>query len=599
MNEKLVNEFFMGEGINSYNLFGAHMVDKGVEFVIYAPNARSVRLAGDFNCWSNNTHFLKKDHRGIFYTYIEGLTQYSRYKYIIEQCDGKLVEKADPYGFYNEVRPAWSNKVVSLDFDWTDQNWMKCRSRNFDRPVNIYEVHLGGFKRDKDGKWLNYYQMIDQLIPYVVEMGYTHIEIMPINEHGLDMSWGYQQYGYHSITSRYGSVDQLMMFINACHNNNIGVIMDVVLAHFVKDSYGLINFDGTNLYELAMDSSWGTRYFDFRKNEVKSFLLSSCNLWLDKYHIDGLRVDAVSNMIYYDGNRDRGQNNPAIEFIKSMNYQLHQAHPDIMMIAEDSSDYPKVTASDGLGFDYKWDLGWMNDTLKYYGTDPIYKKYDHHKLTFSMAYFYNENFLLPLSHDEVVHGKGTIINKMWGNYDQKFSLLRNLYTYQFAHPGKKLNFMGNELASFDEWNENKSLPWNLLDFPKHASVARLIRDLNLIYQSEDAMKFEEYNPEHFKWVMVDNCNDSVYAFERSVNKSKLLFIFNMTPNYYENYDIGCSFKGKYVELFNSDKDVYGGYNQYNGLPLKTTEFGPYGLPHKVTIKLASFGAIILKYKGAR
>lgn len=596
MNEKLVNEFFMGEGINSYNLFGAHMVDKGVEFVIYAPNARSVRLAGDFNCWSNNTHFLKKDHRGIFYTYIEGLTQYSRYKYIIEQCDGKLVEKADPYGFYNEVRPAWSNKVVSLDFDWTDQNWMKCRSRNFDRPVNIYEVHLGGFKRDKDGKWLNYYQMIDQLIPYVVEMGYTHIEIMPINEHGLDMSWGYQQYGYHSITSRYGSVDQLMMFINACHNNNIGVIMDVVLAHFVKDSYGLINFDGTNQYELAMDSSWGTRYFDFRKNEVKSFLLSSCNLWLDKYHIDGLRVDAVSNMIYYDGNRDRGQNNPAIEFIKSMNYQLHQAHPDIMMIAEDSSDYPKVTASDGLGFDYKWDLGWMNDTLKYYAMDPEYRKYHHNLINFSMFYFYSERFICPFSHDEVVHSKKTIVDKMWGDYMDKFAQCRNLMVYMYTHPGKKLNFMGNEIASFREFDQDKQLDWFILKYPVHDSFKRMIRDLNNIYRYNPAFYQYDYQGKGFKWIDADNASQRIYSYIRYDDNKCFVVVLNMAPVSYENFEIGVPDYGYYTEIMNSEKDIYGGCNMCNFHKVVARKANLHGFKYKINLRLAPYGAVIMEAK---
>ena len=337
--------------------------------------------------------------------------------------------------------------------------------------------------------------------------------------------------------------------------------------------------------------------FDLGKDPVRSFLMSAMNYFITYFHFDGIRCDAISNVVYWEGNKNNGENVGATEFIKRLNGKIHLAHNDVMMIAEDSTDFSKVTKPtdwNGLGFDYKWDLGWMNDTLKYYGLDPIYKKYDHNKITFSMAYFYSENFMLPLSHDEVVHGKGTILNKMWGDYDQKFALVRNLYAYQYAHPGKKLSFMGNELASWDEWNENKSLPWELKRFPKHDSITRLIRDLNLIYAHEDALHVEEYNQVHFDWLMVDNSNDSVFAFERRVGDSHIVCVFNMTPKYYEYYDIGLTRSGTYEEILNTDKDVYGGSNAYNGLKLTSTENGPYNKPYKMTTDLIHHNRIGLE-----
>ena len=356
-------------------------------------------------------------------------------------------------------------------------------------------------------------------------------------------------------------------------------------------------YNGENEY-----SQWGSKLFDLSKDPVRSFLMSGIDYFISYFHFDGVRLDAISNVIYWHGDCSRGENTGAIEFIKRLTGKIHIKHPDVMLIAEDSSAYQGVTKPleyGGLGFDYKWDLGWMNDTLKYYEKDPIYRKYHHNGITFSMAYFYSENFLLPLSHDEVVHGKGTIINKMWGNYEQKFAQLRNLYTYMWSHPGKKLNFMGNELASFDEWSEEKSLPWNLLSYPKHDSILRMVRDLNLIYKSEKAMYMEEYNPAHFQWLMADNTAQSIFAFRRTYGDETLVFIFNMTPNYYEYINIGVPFEGEYVEIFNSDKDVYSGYNQYNGLPLKTMNMSWWNQPQTICIKLASFGALILKHKKAK
>ena len=390
-----------------------------------------------------------------------------------------------------------------------------------------------------------------------------------------------------------------MSLVDQLHQAGIGIILDFVPVHFAVDGYGLNRFDGSTMYEYSNEheySQWGSKNFDLGKDPVRSFLMSSVNYFVDMFHFDGVRFDAVSNIIYWDGNGSNPVNEGAVEFIKRVNGLMHQKHPDVMMIAEDSSAYGQVTKGyGGLGFDYKWDLGWMNDTLKYYGKDPIYRKYHHNQLTFSMAYFYSENFMLPLSHDEVVHGKGTILNKMWGSYEDKFAQVRNLYAYQFAHPGKKLNFMGNELGSFDEWNENKSIPWELKKFPKHDSVSRLFRDLNLIYQNHKAMYFEEYNQAHFQWIMADNAEQSVLVFKREVPGETMIFVFNMTPRFYSEYDIGVPYEGEYEEILNTDKDVYGGWNQYNGANLFTHGSGLQNQPYRITIKLASFAGIFLRY----
>ena len=391
-----------------------------------------------------------------------------------------------------------------------------------------------------------------------------------------------------------------MSLIDRLHQAGIGAIIDFAPVHFANDEWALAEYDGSCLFEYSNEwrvSPWGSLQFDLGKDPVRSFLMSAMNYFVDYFHFDGVRVDAVSNIVYYNGDSSIGQNDGAVEFIKRLNAKIHIAHESVMMIAEDSTAFSgttRPTEHGGLGFDYKWDLGWMNDTLKYYAKDPVYKKWEHYNITFSMAYFYSDNFMLPLSHDEVVHGKGTIINKMWGDYYQKFALVRNLYTYQFAHPGKKLSFMGNELASFDEWNENKSLPWVLKTFPVHDSVARLVRDLNLIYRNHKAMFFEEHNPIHYHWLMVDNSNDSIYAFQRNVGDETLVFVFNMTTNYYESFAIPLMEMGTYEEIFNSDKDVYGGDNQFNGLPVDSEPGSFEGLPAHMNIKIASLGACIFK-----
>ena len=603
----LLYDFLNGQCIEAHNYFGAHFSNKKgqsvVTFRLYAPMADDVSVIGEWNNWDVTKDKMKKiDDSGVWEIEIPNLTNYQCYKFHFKNANGRYVDKIDPYAFFSELRPGTCSRLFDIrNFAWHDDSWMKSRDRNFDKPMSIYEMHLGSWKgKADDGHTLSYEEIADYLIPYIKESGFTHVEFMPLIQYPFDGSWGYQGTGFYSVDSRYGNPFQLMSLIDRLHQAGIGCIIDFAPVHFATDKWALAKYDGTYLYEYSDKwriSPWGSYQFDLGKDPVRSFLMSAMNYFVDYFHFDGVRVDAVSNIIYYNGDSSIGQNDGAVEFIKRLNAKIHIAHDSVMMIAEDSTAFAgttKPTEQGGLGFDYKWDLGWMNDTLKYYSKDPVYKKWEHYNITFSMAYFYSDNFMLPLSHDEVVHGKGTIINKMWGDYQQKFMLIRNLYTYQFAHPGKKLNFMGNELASFDERNENKSLPWNLKSYPIHDSVSRLVRDLNLIYRHEKAMYFEEHNPEHYRWLMVDNSNDSIYAFQRNVGDDTLVFVFNMTTNFYESFAIPLMQMGTYEEIFNSDKDVYGGANQYNGLPIDSEPGSFEGLPAHFNIKLASFAACIFK-----
>ena len=603
----LLYDFLNGQCIEAHSYFGAHFSEKNgqtvVTFRLYAPLADDVSVIGEWNGWDVTKDKMKKiDDCGVWEIAIPNLQNYQCYKFHFKNANGKYVDKIDPYAFYSELRPGTCSRLFDIrNFAWHDDPWLKQRDRNFDRPMSIYEMHLGSWKgRGDDGHILSYEEIADYLIPYIKDNGFTHVEFMPLIQYPFDGSWGYQGTGFYSVDSRYGNPFQLMSLVDRLHQAGIGVIIDFAPVHFATDKWALAKYDGSYLFEYSNKwriSPWGSYQFDLGKDPVRSFLMSAMNYFVDYFHFDGIRVDAVSNIIYYNGDSSIGQNDGAVEFIKRLNAKIHIAHDSVMMIAEDSTAFAgttKPTEQGGLGFDYKWDLGWMNDTLKYYSKDPVYKKWEHYNITFSMAYFFADNFMLPLSHDEVVHGKGTIINKMWGDYQQKFMLIRNLYTYQFAHPGKKLNFMGNELASFDEWNENKSLPWNLKTYPIHDSVSRLMRDLNLIYRHEKAMYFEEHNPAHYHWLMVDNSNDSIYAFQRNVGDDTLVFVFNMTTNFYESFAIPLMQMGTYEEIFNSDKDVYGGANQYNGLPIDSEPGSFEGLPAHFNIKLASFAACIFK-----
>ena len=610
--KEIINHFFNFGSFQSYEYFGVHPMTKtkdgkkltGFVFRLYAPNATEVFVVGDFNLWKAQDHPMEKVHEwGIYEAFVTSAKLGDRYKYQFKNTYGFVVQKADPYAFEAEVRPLTASVVTTYQgFQWHDEAYLANRNRNFDRPMAIYEVHLGSWKKPEKKDFFSYEDMAEQLIPYVLEHGFTHIELMPLTQHPFDGSWGYQTTGFHAVDSRYGSLKGLMTFIDRCHQVGLGVILDFVVVHFASDDFGLHEFDGSKLYEYfdprRTFSQWGSPQFDLSKPVVRSMLFSSINYFISMFHLDGIRIDAVSNIVYWDGNNQQGENSGGIAFIRDLNSFIHTYHPTVMSIAEDSTSFGGVTRPvelGGLGFDYKWDMGWMNDTLKYYGVDFVYKFYDHHKLTFSMHYFYSDNFMLPLSHDEVVHGKGTIVNKMWGNYDEKFALLRNLYTYQWMHPGKKLIFMGNEIASFDEWSEKKSLPWFFTQYPKHDSVRTLFKDLNRIYKQEPSLHVEEHNPARFRWLMVDNRQDNIYVFERKVNHSTIIIVLNMKGNYYNDYDIGVFEPGTYQEILNSDNEIYSGWHRINKNPLLTKlQSGPEGKPHTLTLTIGSFAAIVLK-----
>lgn len=598
--------FHQGNATDAYKLFGAHFVYEGMEgvrFSVYAPHAKEVEVIGNFNDWDGRHHKMEKyTNQGIWSLFIPGLKEWESYKYRIFTWDGRCIDKSDPYAFHCETRPLTASKVVQLNkIEWNDQNWMKHRTKNFDKPMNIYEVYAGAWKRYDDGNWYSFSELEKQLIPYVKEKGFTHIEFMPLNEHPFDGSWGYQASGYFACTSRYGNPKEFAHFVDVCHCNGIGVILDMVPVHFVKDSHGLREFDGQPVYEYQNQSDalsqWGTCNFDLWKEEVRSFLMSSVAFWCDIYHIDGIRIDAVSNVIFWDGNKERGTNEGALTFIRRMNYQINRQYPTVMIIAEDSSDFPLVTKSTlegGLGFDYKWDLGWMNDTLSYYERDPIYRKHHHSALTFSMAYFYSEKFILPLSHDEVVHGKKTIVDKMWGDYNQKFSQVRNLYIYMMTHPGKKLTFMGNEIAMFREFDEAKACDWFLLSYPRHDSFTRFYEDLNKIYLHHSCLSKHDYDNSGFTWIDADNCEQSIYSYTRENKDEMLVVVLNMTPTSIEEFSVGVPYKGVYIELMNSEKDIYDGCNMCNFKPIESKDVEMNHYAQSITIRLAPFAAMILK-----
>lgn len=598
--EMLIEKFHQGHCIRAFELFGAHFVfegEEGVRFTVYAPHARRVFVIGSFNDWDMNQAVMERmDSTGIWTIFIPGVKEWQSYKYRIEDKNGKFHDKSDPYAFYSETRPENASKVYNLrNIRFNDHTWMKKRSRNYDQPVSIYEVYAGGWKRNGEYPY-TYKMMEEELIPYVKEHGFTHIEMMPLNEYPFDGSWGYQASGYFSLTSRYGNPTEFASFVNACHKAGIGVVMDMVPVHFVKDDFGLRMFDGEPLYEYTnvhdAESEWGTMNFNLWSEEVRSFLISAAIYWLEVYHIDGIRIDAVSNLIFWGGNKNRGTNDGSIDFMKRFNYYVHREFPEVMMIAEDSSDYPKVTAptiDGGLGFDYKWDLGWMNDTLKYYETDPLYRKWEHNKINFSMAYFYSEKFMMPLSHDENVHGKKTVVDRMFGDYDQKFSQVRNLYAYMYAHPGKKLNFMGNEIASFREFDEQKELDWFLLDYPRHDAFLRFFTDLNTLYKKHPALSKYDYESKGFRWIDADNNEDSIYSFYREDEKEYIVCVMNMLPKEHEAFVLDVPQTGSYKEILNTEHTVYDGCGMVNPRAIRSRKKKePNQFEHEITIKLAPF-----------
>ncbi len=594
----ILNSFFNGECYNAYEYFGAHPYRDGYIFRLYAPNAKEVEIIGDFNSWSGENHKMKKiDKRGIFELYIKEITSdYQLYKFNILTKKNIWIKKADPYAFFSELRPNTSSKTFDVtQYTINDSKWLSKRNKCLNKPLNIYELHLGSFIQKKDGTFMSYEEMASYIIKYVKKHHFTHIEVMPLLEGPLDMSWGYLCSSYFAITSRYGNPIQLKILIEKLHQNNIGVIMDFVPLHFIKDNFALSKFDGSYLYESdnkdKRESQWGSYLFDYSKSHVMSFMLSSICFFLNVFHVDGIRFDAISNMIYVNGNKDLGLNEPNINWIKKSNDIISRLYPNVMLIAEDSSDFGKVTKptfEDGLGYDYKWDLGWMNDTLKYVHEDPYWRGEHLNYINFSMYYFFSEKFMLPFSHDEVVHMKGSIINKIFGSYEQKFQTLRTLYTYMFTHPGKKLNFMGNELAMFDEWNENKPLNFDILKYPIHDAFNKYFIALSKIYKNEPCLYKDEYNPSLFHWISCDNKNN-VFIFERFYKNDAIVVILNFSTIQYDYYCFDVTYKGKYIEILNSDDYKYNGYGCINNYDICLNENNQIG------IKIPSLGAIILKF----
>lgn len=612
--------YHQGKERRAYKWLGVHpAVLDGVEghvFRVWAPKAKNVFLVGDFNDWDEEANPMRKiSEEGIWETFKTGLKEFDIYKYMIEDCEGAKKAKSDPFGYHMETRPGTASKIYDIEgYTFGDDFWMEKRNRTIsgNRPINIYEVHLGSWRRYEDGNFFNYRKMAAELIPYVKEMGYTHIELMPISEYPFDGSWGYQITGYYAPTSRYGTPKDFMAFIDLCHREGIGVILDWVPGHFPKDANGLYMFDGTNCYEYednlkSEHKEWGTMIFDWGKPEVQSFLISNAFYWMEYYHIDGLRVDAVASMLYLDYAREKNkwrsnvyggrENLEAIQFLKELNKAVLTEFPGVMMIAEESTAWPMVTMPPdigGLGFNYKWNMGWMNDSLEYMKTDPFFRKGSHNKLTFPMTYAFSENYILPLSHDEVVHMKGSLIGKMPGTYDERFAHLRTYLGYMYAHPGKKLLFMGGEFAQFAEWNYEKELDWCLLDIPKHKEMHRYIKDLNHFYLNNSELWENDCGWEGFQWIYPDDADKNILSFRRiGIDGAELIVICNFAPVERRKYHIALPQEGHYKNVFNSNAKKYGG----GGGSINTVKSKKgllHGYPYYGVIDLPPLSIVFLK-----
>ena len=618
-----IYEFYSGRSFDAYRELGAHvkkevtgkkMVVSGVEFVTYAPNALGVNVIGEFNDW--NETVMERCYDGSFFkVFVPEARPGMMYKYKIYHRDGSSMEHCDPYGFGMELRPAFASIIRDMDtYRFHDAKWMKNRSVCQGSPLNIYEVHLGSWRTkpvfDEQGNpltpeeiaennrvaesWYTYKEIAPMLAEYVKEQGYNYVEFMPLSEHPSDQSWGYQNTGFFSPTSRYGTADDLKEMIDILHQHNIGTILDFVPVHFALDGYGLARYDGTALYEYPSNdvgySEWGSMNFIHSKGEVRSFLQSAANYWLSEYHFDGLRMDAISRIIYWMGDESRGVNDRAVDFIRNMNQGLKDRHPSIILCAEDSTDFKgttKETKYGGLGFDYKWDMGWMNDTLNFFRTLPFVRGEHYHDLTFSMMYNYNERYLLPLSHDEVVHGKATIIQKMAGMYEEKFPQAKALYAYMYAHPGKKLNFMGNEIGQFREWDEKREQDWDLLKYPNHDSFHQYMKALNKIYMKEPALSAWDDDPNGFAWILCGKEKDVVYIFQREVNEDKVIVVLNLSGLVYKNYHFNYGNGDTMKVLINSDWNKFGGST-------KDTEKTIKGVNGDFGFDLPAFSGIYLK-----
>lgn len=615
--------FGQGTHLNIYEKLGAHIMThngvRGVHFAVWAPNAQRVSVIGNFNRWDDRLHPMRSvQNSGVWELFIPGLAEYEVYKYSIRsRVNNYLVDKSDPYGFAFEMRPRTAAVVADLEkYPWGDAAWMERRAATdpLHAPMAIYEVHLGSWRRKNAGEWLTYRDLARELVDYVKEMGFTHIELMPVTEHPFDGSWGYQATGYYAPTSRFGAPEDFMHLVDQCHQHGIGVILDWVPAHFPKDGHALSYFDGTHLYEhadprQAEQPDWGTYIFNYGRHEVRNFMLANAVFWTRKYHVDGLRVDAVSSLIYLDFSREGGdwvpnqyggrENLDAIHFLRECNEIVHREAPGAVMVAEESTAWPMVSRPiylGGLGFTFKWDMGWMHDTLEYIKKDPIHRRYHHNMITFSMMYAFSENFVLSLSHDEVVHLKGSLINKIPGDWWQKFATLRLLFGYQYTHSGKKLTFMGQEFGQWNEWSEARSLDWFLLDMPMHAKLHAWMRDLNHLYAAEPSLYEQDHDWKGFQWIDANDADQSVFSYIRFASDPSdfLVVALNFTPVARHNYRIGVPAPGCYIEVLNSDSDHYGGGNVGNEGKRFTVEEASHNFAQSLHITIPPLGIVVFK-----
>ena len=618
-------QFTSGDEVAAYTYLGAHPEGDGWTFRVWAPSAKSVSLVGDFNGWDEraNTMFPLGD--GLWEIHVAGLQQYDVYKYAITGADGQTRMKADPYAFHAETRPGNGSKLYNLaGYTWGDSAWFRHREKApiYQSPVNIYEVHLGSWRRTLEGEFLSYRDIAEQLPGYLKEMGYTHVELMPVTEHPLDASWGYQCTGYFAATSRFGTPHDLMYLIDKLHQAGVGVILDWVPSHFPKDGFGLYHFDGSPTYEYAdtrkgEHKEWGTCVFDYARKEVRSFLFSSANFWMKEYHIDGLRVDAVASMLYLDYNRQGGEwcpnvfggheNLEAVQFLQDLNTHMFSLHPGCMMIAEESTAWPNVTKpvgkgglEGGLGFNFKWNMGWMNDITHYMKLDPYFRQYNHHDITFSFFYAFSENFILPLSHDEVVHMKGSFLNKMPGAYEDQFAGVRAFYSYMIAHPGKKLTIMGSEFGQWNEWHFEQSLDWHLIDpatpnCERHRQLHAFFKSINDLYLKTPALWEQDYSWEGFQWLVSDDTQNNVIAFTRTDTKGKwVIVVCNFSPVLREGYQFGVPAPGEYKVIFSSDAPEFGGEDKAPKGTLKTAPTPMHGQEQALTVTIPPMSAMVLE-----
>lgn len=612
--------FHTGDSVRAYDFLGAHLVNRndknGVVFRVWAPTARSVSVAGDFNNWNNEANYMYNIGYGVWEVFVEGVKEFCTYKYCIESEYGDRLMKADPYAFHAQTRPGQASVVYDIEsYSWNDSEWFNKRKENniSSSPMNIYEIHAGSWRKYPDGNFFNYQKLADELIPYLKEMHYTHVQLMPIMEYPYDGSWGFQTTGYYAPTSRYGTPSDFMAFVDKLHGEGIGVILDWVPSNFPTDDFGLARFDGSPLYEsndpkTSKRDSWGTCLFNYARFEVTSFLVSCAMFWLDKYHIDGLRIGALSSMLYLDYGKSEGEWEPnkfggkenldAVDFVKRLNTAVHMYHPDVMMFAEENTSWPKLThkiEDGGLGFDFKWNMGWMNDMLHYMSLNPMWRPFNHDSLTFSFYYAFSEKFLLPISHDEVSHGKGSLIKQMPGKYDEQFAGVRAFITYMYAHPGKKLVFMGTEIGQFDEWNHEEAIQWDLLEFEKHKKLRTFFKELNKFYLDCKPLYELDTVWKGFDWIHHDDYTNSVIAFKRTdKNGDEIVSVCNFQPIRRDEYCIGVPKYGLYDEVFNSDEERFGGSGVVNGNNIKTEVMKIHGFDQGLSLTLPPLSVIYLR-----